>query len=87
VIKPEDIEAMNLFVAQAVHREAVGDDEERWENLTADEQAQFRFIAHAAMGAHDGFLLTRGYVISKVEQTAGAGQQLVTPQRKLIRPN
>lgn len=89
MIDPEDIGAMALFVAQAIHQKATeGGEGETWDDLTAEEQSDFLVIAHAAMGAHDGYLLTHGYTISKVNAVAGAAsRKLVTPERRLIRPN
>lgn len=86
MIDPDDIGAMAEFVARAVHQAAIGNDDEAWEGLTDEERADFLLIAHAAMGAHDAYLLTHGYVIAKANRQQR--RKLITPEtRKLIRPN
>lgn len=81
-----DLSEMSVFVAQAVHRAAIGNDDEVWDDLTAEEQADFLLIAHAAMGAHDGWLSTHGFTIAKLNRAKR--RALLTPDRpKLIRPN
>lgn len=86
MIDPEEIAAMAEFVARAIHRQAIGDDDETWEDLTDEERADFVLVAHAAMGAHDAYLLTHGYVIARANRQQR--RKLITPEaRKLIRPN
>ena len=63
---PNDIANMADFIAQAIHKAAAED--ESWGDLTAEEQDDFRVIAHAAMGAHDAWLHSAGFVIAKIKK-------------------
>ena len=75
-----NIATMADFVAQAIHKAAAGGDE-TWNDLDEDERNQFRLIAHAAMGAHDAWLTTQGYVIMKKK----AKPKLIVPEKpKLV---
>ena len=80
-----EITAMAEFVAQAIHRQAAGE-EEVWEDLTEEEQGDFLLVAHAAMGAHDAWLATHGYAIAKMNR-AQRRKLLVPEKPKLLRPN
>lgn len=83
-----EIAAMADFVAQAIHRQAVGeDDPETWLDLNEEERGEFRLVAHAAMGAHDAWLATQGYVVAKVERAPKPRRKLIMPDRQLVRPN
>lgn len=78
-----ELQAMADFVAQAIHRQAVGDDDEaeEWIDLTEEERNEFRLVAHAAMGAHDAWLATAGYVIARVERTPKGRKKLIVPSK------
>lgn len=83
--KGGELASMADHVAQAIHRQAVGPDAtEKWIDLDEDERNQFRMIAHAAMGAHDGWLTVNGYVIHKVEKRAAL---VAPPPAKLLGPD
>ena len=79
--KREEIAQLSLFVAKAIHKAAV--DDEDWTDLTEEEQADFLLVAHAAMGAHDAWLKVAGYHIIKPTKMKGE-KRLITPKRKLI---
>lgn len=65
-LTPTDIRAMGEQVARAIHA-AADDDGEAWDDLAAEEQAQFLLIAFAAMGAHDAWLTLQGYSLVRME--------------------
>lgn len=85
-MKPNDIANMADFIAQAIYAKASDDPAECWGDLAAEEQDEFRVIAHAAMAAHDAWLTVAGYEIKRLEKKAAIkrpaliglnGQQLV----------
>lgn len=74
-----EIAAMADFVAQAIFKAA--DPEGDWLDLTEEERNDFRLVAHAAMGAHDAWLTSQGYVIGKRK----AKPKLIVPEKpKLV---
>jgi hypothetical protein len=78
-----DIRNMADVVAKAIHTTVIGEGDETWADLTDDEQNQFRALAYAAMGAHDGWLTLNGFAIVQKPKKAA----VVAPKRQLLGPD
>lgn len=78
-----DIKAMAETVARAIHA-AAAPEGEAWDGLEDDDRAQFLALAHVAMGAHDGWLFTNGFVVTRPPPPKKHAALVTPPTPKLI---
>lgn len=82
-MSPHEIANMADFIAQQIHHAAAP--EEQWADVGEDERNEFRLIAHAAMGAHDAWLMSSGYKIVKLEKKKAPKAGFIMPDKaKLV---